>query len=423
MKDKKILKIVAITLIIVVVVSIVYYLFLRKDTNKEPNDLNPVIGDNSSFDYKIIHAVNNKNNYMISPLSIGYALNILELGSDNNTKSEIDNVLNGYFIPNYIISKNRISIANGLFIKDTFKSDINNDYVSLVKDNYDADVIYDAFNSPTVINNWVKEKTFGLITKITDNIDEDFYLGIVNAMAIDVEWISKFECNKTIRSEFTGYDNKVVSVPMMNSKNDISYIESDNATGIIKDYIPYDKDGNEDLLNSDNEHLELEFIGILPKGDINEYINNFDSNELNKLLNSKKNSDESTDIEVSIPRFSYEYNVDKFIDVLKNLGINDAFNEETADFSKISSDYQLYISNALHKSKIEFNENGTKAAAVTALILDYDTSYEKPKKTINVYFNKPFLYIIKEKNTDNIWFFGTVYEPTIWNESTKSCTE
>ena len=94
------------------------------------------------------------------------------------------------------------------------------------------------------------------------------------------------------------------------------------------------------------------------------------------------------------------------------MGITDAFDENIADFHNIINDntnYNLYVSEAIHKSVIELNENGTKAAAITYFGMSKNSMMPKEKEVINIKFNKPFLYIIKDKNNDNIWFFGTVY--------------
>ena len=102
------------------------------------------------------------------------------------------------------------------------------------------------------------------------------------------------------------------------------------------------------------------------------------------------------------------------------MGINDAFDKEKADFKKMI-DQDVFVSTAIHKTKIELNESGTKAAAVTyfgmfasAAIIDND--YEE----VNVVFNKPFVYMIREKNTGEILFFGEVFEPNEWKGNTCS---
>ena len=129
-------------------------------------------------------------------------------------------------------------------------------------------------------------------------------------------------------------------------------------------------------------------------------------------------------INYSIPKYTYDFDYKQFQDDLKSLGMINAFNENNADFSKMLNEnslLNLYISKSIHKSHIELSENGTKAAAVTIFIMDKATGMIGDE-TINIKFNKPFIYIIKEKNNDNIWFFGTVYEPIKWEDNKDICT-
>ena len=87
-----------------------------------------------------------------------------------------------------------------------------------------------------------------------------------------------------------------------------------------------------------------------------------------------------------------------------------------ANFNYLAPD--IYVSDAIHKSHIELSESGTKAAAVTIFTFDKNAIIEKTKETINISFNKPFLYLIKEKNNNNIWFAGIVYEPMKFEDNT-----
>ena len=212
---------------------------------------------------------------------------------------------------------------------------------------------------------------------------------------------------------------------MMHSNEDVYYIESDKAKGIIKDYKMYDKTTGEVVYDKSNNNnvIELEYIAILPNDDLKEYIDNLDNTEFGKLTASKRKSDDKLTINYSIPRYTYDFNYDRFKNSLVNLGAKDMFNPATADFRNMvneKSNLKLYVSQAIHKSHIEFSENGTKAAAVTALIMDKATAFIEEQEIINIEFNKPFLYIIKEKNNDNIWFFGTVYKPDKW-DGNKNC--
>ena len=100
-------------------------------------------------------------------------------------------------------------------------------------------------------------------------------------------------------------------------------------------------------------------------------------------------------------------------DDLKELGITDAF-ENSADFSNMS-DTALYVTDALHKANIDFTEEGVKAAAVTVIMM-MDSMAIKEERPIEITINKPFMYVIRDKNNGEIWFTGTVYEPNSWKD-------
>ena len=383
----------------------------------------------NEFDYKLIKEVNANytDNYLISPMSIGYALSILKEGASNKTKSQLSVLLNNYKVDETYSIKNRIGIANTLFIREENRKYISDNYITKIQNNYNSDLLIDEFKTPKVINDWISEKTFNMINNTIKSLSSEFTLGIANAIAIDVEWKNKFECTSTREKEFTLSNGKKINTPMMSSSNDAYYIESNLAKGIIKDYKIYNKNTGDEVTQEDENTVALEYIAILPNNDIREYIGNFNNNELNRLLNSKKEANETTDINYSIPRYTYDFNYDKFPNSLRLLGLEDMFVPAVADFSNMLSDtankekVQLYVSDAIHKSHIEFNENGTKAAAVTVIIMDKNMAIQPEKESINIEFNKPFLYIIKEKNKNKIWFFGTVYTPDKWTNDNKNC--
>ena len=107
------------------------------------------------------------------------------------------------------------------------------------------------------------------------------------------------------------------------------------------------------------------------------------------------------------------------MNVLINMGIKSIFNEKTADLSKMteSNSKDLYIGSIKQKSYIEVNEKGTKASAATIATVD-ENSANVP---IDIEFDKPFIYIIKQSNSDDILFFGVVYTPTLANNETNFC--
>lgn len=404
--DKKSWIIVFIAVIILIIVGM--FLFQDKKIEQEMNnDLESNIEINGDFVFDLTRIVHDKKNYLISPYSIQIALAMLRDGLDNNSKLEIEKVIGNKKI-NIINLKDKLNIANALFLKNEYKNSILDSYYNNLKNNYNADVLYDNFETPKVINDWVNEKTSGMIKKILETIDSDFVFGLANAIMLDVKWNSKFECNLTKSEEFTKIDNSKIYVEMMHQSfksNLYKYIDTNEVLGII---LPYEIDSN------------IEFIGLLPK-DINAFINNLSTEKLNNILSSSKEIKDKEKLELAIPRFDYEYEIEDLIKVLRKLGINDVFNPSKADLSKafnLNNTGNLYVDTAIHKTKIELGENGTKAAAVTYFGIKNTAVLPDDERVIDITFNKPFVYIIRDKNTNEVIFIGSVFEPSLWKGST-----
>ena len=412
----KILIIIIVTITTILAGIIVVNEIFNKDESQDiikptPSPENIILTNNYTID--IIREFNNGNtsNYLISPYNIEIGLNMLRDGADGMTKEELDKVL-GNRVINNISVKDKIGVANGVFIKDIYKDNVKKDYYDILNTKYNSEIIYNPFTSPVKINNWVKEKTNGMIDKILDRMDNNFVMGLASALAIDVKWQNEFECNETISNEFTKLDNSKINVEMMHKTYNYNakYIKNDEVEGIV---IPYKKE--------DNSNVELEFVGILPNNSVNEYIKNLTIDKLNNIFKNERSAGEDFNIKLSLPRFKYDYEPSDFIGILNNLGIKEAFNPDLANFKKMVEipNYNVYVGEAIHKTHIELNEKGTKAAAITYFGM-YRSSAMMPIEieTVDVNFNKPFIYMIREKNTNEILFFGTVYEPNTWNGTT-----
>lgn len=390
-----------------------------KENNRKYNTKN-------GFNIKLIKSTIKKENYLISPYSIEIALNMLKEGANGNTKDEIEKVLPNRKISDISI-KNRVNIANSLFIKDKYKNTIKKDFKIALVDSYDSEVLYDEFKTPDVINEWVNKKTDGMIKKIINKMDDNFVLGVANAIAVDVEWAKQFDCNDTTKEKFTKDNGKTINVEMMHNSyttDSYKYLESKDAKGIIIPYKSYDsKTGKIDYDNGKN----LEFIGILPNKSVEEYIKDLTEDSLNNLIKSASSASSTYEIKLSLPRFKYEYSVDNFKDSLVKLGIKDAFDQYNADFSgimkKSDMDDNLYVGTAIHKTYIDLNEKGTKAAAVTFFGIDSYAALPQDKEIVNVEFNRPFVYMIRDAKTKEMLFFGAVYEPNLWDGKTCSNKE
>ena len=417
--NKKEKSVIVFVIVIIMILTVFSILEIKKRLQQEKEGVvEKTEGFNITGNYNIdlikkFHEVDNSKNYLISPYNIEIGLNMLRDGSSGKTKEELDKVL-GNRVINDVSVKNKIGIANAVFIKDDYKNNVKKNYYNILNVKYNSEVIYDKFNNPDKINNWVKEKTNGMIDKILDDINKDFVMGLASALAIDVKWEDSFECNRTTEEVFTKINNEQINVEMMHQTYDTGvykYFENSDSKGII---IPYEQE--------ENSNTKLEFVGILPNDNVNEFIKNLTKEKLNNIDKNSKIAGNKLHINLSLPRFKYDYSPRNFIDILKNMGIKEAFDSEKANFKNMIEihNYNVYVGEAIHKTHIELNEVGTKAAAITYFGMFKNSAFIEPNEyeTIDINFNKPFIYMIREASTKEILFFGTVYEPNIWKGST-----
>ena len=167
----------------------------------------------------------------------------------------------------------------------------------------------------------------------------------------------------------------------------------------------------------------LQYIGIMPKNvSLDSYIKELDSKKVNTIISSLKEikaenfkSGVVTKITGYIPLFKFDYEL-KLIEDLKQLGIKDVFDSKKADLSGMISG-KGSIDSASHKANIEFSNEGIKAAAATqmgglgAASCGFEYNYDVPVETIDLTFNNPYLFLIRDKNSGEVWFTGTVYNP------------
>lgn len=205
--------------------------------------------------------------------------------------------------------------------------------------------------------------------------------------------------------------------------------ENYKQSAVSTDYYINDTD-NEKVFAKDlqtYDGITLQYIGIMPKKeDLVTYIKNAKAKDLTQLMvDMKKVEYDSfedgviTQIKGNIPLFKYDYTFDLKAD-LQKLGIKNVFDSEEADLSNMLTGDRQYIDSANHKAVIEFSNDGIKAAAVTSMggrgsakgpCAYEEYVYDVPVKKIDITFDKPYLYIICDKDTGEVWFMGTVYEP------------
>ena len=376
-----------------------------------------VVQNNQDFDFIFLKMENNKKNMLYSPLSIKYALQMLLEGAEGNTYDEIRKVVDFEELTKYETIDENLSLANGLFIRDKYYSYVKTPYINTLKNKYEAEIIKDEFKDAQNVNQWIEDKTLGIIKNmLKDEIVQDPYSGmlLINALAIDMEWVSSFISNDTYGKTFQIDNNRNMTATMMSQKileSNASYYIDDDITVLTMDLKKYGD-------------TQFEFMAIMPNNnDLSGYVENVTKEQINqideKLILA---SDVNDGIKVYIPKFKFSYDL-KLKKDLVDLGIKYAFDKVSADFSKIADPKELqqniYVKDALHKADIEFTEKGVKAAAVTAISMGGFGGIPPPTYPVIVEIDKSFMFIIRDKNTKDIWFTGTVYEPNKWEEDKK----
>ena len=417
MKDKRINRIFNYVIVAVLLLIIVVLILIKLEVGKinKNRNSNSEDGEFSVAFIQKSHQMLSSSNYMISPYSVEVALSMVREGADGETLSDIEEIVPERKIKDLSIP-GKIGIANALFIKNSRKKDVKSSFQDTLVTKYQSEIIYDDFHTPKKINDWVYQKTNKMIPKVLEQIDPDFVLGITNAISMEEEWQSPFECNDTYKDSFYLKSDQTKKVPMMfhSFEASASYYSDDISEAVILPYKRYDYFGKE---SKDEEGEQLEFIGILPK-DIDTYIDLLSLDVISKIDQEKHMASSDFMIHVSLPKFEFDYDFKQFKRTLVNMGLSRMFDPD-ANLKRMS-DSDLYISEAIHKTYVKLDEKGTKAAAVTYFGVK-DGISEVEQKSISIVFDKPFIFMIKDTVSNEILFFGVVYEPNDWEDH--SCKE
>lgn len=343
-------------------------------------------------------------NTLISPLSVLSALAMTANGAEGETLAEMEAALGmsrtnlNLYLYSYIGSlpraeKYRISIANSIWFTDDDKFTVNSDFLQKNADYFGADIYKTAFNNRTKsdINNWVRNKTDGMIPKILDSIPEDAIMYLVNALAFEAEWMSIYEKSQVRDGTFTTESGEVRDVEMMYSTEG-KYLQDELATGFIKYY-------------SGGKYA---FAALLPNEGVTvgEYIASLDGESLNSMLGGA----EYDSVKTRMPKFEVEYDIE-MSDVLISMGMSDAFDWRFADFGSIGSheDGNIFIKKVLHKTHISVGERGTKAGAVTVINMNAGSA-GPPEDPKEVYLDRPFVYMLIDCENNVPFFIGALMD-------------
>ena len=307
------------------------------------------------------------------------ALNALNLTLKNNSMFEGAPVFS-------------FNVANQLWGQKDFA--FNEQFLNTLSAYYDANLktvdFRDSENARALINLWVAAQTND---KIKDLIPEGVLnaltrLVLTNAVYFKAAWMNQFAPANTAPGTFTLSDGSQVDVPMMRAQRSMqAFVDEQFAV------------------------VELPYVGgrysmalVMPaQGGLAEFESSLDAEKLNEILGSLS----TASVTLSLPKFKLESSFD-LSEAMKTLGMTDAFMPGLADFSGMEGTRNLYISDLLHKAYVDVNEEGTEAAAATAVVVGM-TSMPAESYTIN--FDHPFLFLIRDIQTNAILFMGRMADP------------
>jgi serine protease inhibitor len=405
------------TLKLIFAILVVLITSCNKDDNDDSNNTieisekqKEVIASSNSFGFEIFKELNekdnNENNLFISPLSMSMALGMTLNGAEGDTKEDMQNTLgfenidiesmNDAYL-NLSTSlleadpKVEFSLANSIWYRLGFN--VLQPFIDINQEHFDAEVNELDFNrsdAVDIINGWIAEKTNDKIKDVIKEISPQTVMFLINAIYFKGSWKYEFDETETEDKGFLTADNQNLQVPTMQQQALHSYYENDLFRSVE---LPYGDEKFNMLLFLPNEGKTT-----------NDVISEFNDDNWASWTGSLEKSDT---VILELPKFKIEY-FKKLKENLTNLGMGVAFSS-MADFSNITP-IDVLISDVIHKSFIEINEEGTEAAAVTVVIIDY-TSEHGGNSKIELHFDKPFVFAIYEKNTNAILFLGEVLNP------------
>lgn len=350
-------------------------------------------------------AMNKSENQLISPDSILTALVMVENGAEKETLDEMVTVL-GKDVPAADYNKYMAGLNNRLTSSDVAKYKVANaiwadedenliqkDFIKINKEHHNAPFYLVKFDSSVIedINNWASNNTEGLIKEIVsdDILTPELRMLLLNAVLFEDQWLMPF--NDPSTDTFRGASGDEF-VKMLSQAEAFDYFEVNGGKAFVKPYA-----GG-----------KFAFVGIEPPSEesIDEFVDTLHGKEFMAKWNLKSNEL----VDIKLPEFKYEYSA-SLKEPLMAMGIYEAFDKSMADFGGIFKSQGpqdvTYISDVLHKTYIELDKNGTKAAAVTAVIVDKATSTPEQQYK-KVHLDHPFVYAIVDYETGLPLFLGIV---------------
>ena len=389
---------------------------VNRDTNPSINesDLQALVDGNNTFALDIYQSLRSENgNLILSPFSISLALAMTYAGARDETEAQMAQAL--HFLPQEQLHPAfnqldlnleseginldedqealQLNIANSVWAEQTFS--FLPEFLDTIARNYGAgiylsDFINNAEPTRQEINNWVSDETEEKIKDLIPDgaLTPDTRMVLVNAIYFKADWFDQFDADDTFDVSFNLLDGTQVGVPMMGQEMYIPYTSGDGYQAVE---LPYA--GNTAVMN----------IIVPDVGRFEEVESNLSYEMLTEIFGNMN----QTSVFLRFPKFEFESSF-SLSDALKALGMPNAFDASQADFSGMTGDKDLFIGNVIHKAFVAVDEEGTEAAAATAVIMEITSA----QMTDFIFIiDRPFIFLIRDLESGQILFIGRVLNP------------
>lgn len=382
-----------------------------------PSEQALLIEGNSAFAFELYQALKGEEgNLFYSPYSISLALAMTYAGARGETAQQMADTLH------FLLGQDRLNPAfnwlaaelakrgQGAQGKDAkgFRLNVANaiwgqkDYeflpafLDVLAENYGAglrilDFITETEASRLAINQWVSDQTEGRIKDLIPPgaIDALTRLVLTNAIYFNAAWENPFDKKMTANGSFYLLNGEQITVPMMRQTESFGYTAGEGYQAVE---LPYD--GN-----------ELSMVILLPaSGNFEAFEAGLQAQQVSGIISSLQ----SAQVALTMPKFEFQSEF-SLKDTLSGMGMPDAFSG-AADFSRMTGNHELFISDVVHKAFVAVDEAGTEAAAATAVIMP---TAAPPEPTVEVTLDRPFIFLIRDIETGAILFVGRVLNPSV----------
>jgi len=366
------------------------------------------------FDFALFQQVVSADysaNAVLSPLSLELALAMVYNGATGQIKTEIARALdvegqsldqvNASFMQWLSRLKQlgtgvQVDVANSLWANQELR--VYDDYIDTCRQSYEAEAASVDYADPSTvdrINTWVNDKTHGRISSVLDRpLNTGDLLELVTAVSFDGSWTYGFDESQTQPGDFHLLDGSVSQVPMMRQSGKYEYFENDRYQAVA---LPYGEYGQY-MPGGASMYIFLPREGI----SYEDFLKGLQPDYLEPMQFQR------TEGEIVLPRFRVEYGTD-LKDAMMGLGMTSTFSG--GGFGGVGPDGdQYWLGEAVHKTYIDVNEQGTEAAAASEINMTKGIDLE-PFAPFRLEFNRPFFFALVVQGADTPLFMGSIVNP------------